>query len=170
MVVTPFFITQIGGIVAFLTKEKDILLDATPLAIRKHHVVVCGYSVVGKFVVEELEKIEAPFVIVDNSNKHIQEALVDNKEAYLGDASKQSILNALHIENAAAVIVTLDNIDKKRLICEAVLQYSKDVNLIVKVVSLEEKEKLKGLDINVIVDGKVEVARTLVKKMRSCKL
>ena len=170
MVVTPFFITQIGAIVAFITKEKDILLDATPLATRKNHVVVCGYSVVGKFVVEQLEEIEAPFVIVDNSNKHIEEAHSHNKEAYLGDASKQSILNALHIENASAVIVTLDNIDKKRLICEAVLQYSKDVNLIVKVVSLEEKEKLKGLDINVIVDGKVEVARTLVKKMRSCKL
>jgi len=170
MVVTPFFITKIEKIVALVAKEKDILLDTTPLKSRKHHVVVCGYSVVGKFVVEELEKIEAPFVIVDNSNKHIEEAQKMGKEAYLGDASKQSILNALHIENAAAVIVTLDNIDKKRLICEAVLQYSKDVNLIVKVVSLQEKEKLQDLDINVVIDGKAEVAKVLVRSMSSCKL
>ena len=37
--------------------------------------------------------------------------------------------------------------------------------LIVKVVSLEEKQKLDGLDITVIVDGKVEVARVLVERM-----
>jgi len=66
--------------------------------------------------------------------------------------------------------VTLDNIEKKRLICEAVLKYSKDVNLIVKVVSLEEKEKLADLDITTIVDGKVEVARVLVERMITCQL
>ena len=78
--------------------------------------------------------------------------------------------HALHVEKAAAVIVTLDNLEKKRLICEAVLQYSKDVNLIVKVVSLEEKEKLADLNISIIVDGKAEVARVLVESMRTCKL
>ena len=89
---------------------------------------------------------------------------------YLGDASKTSILEALHIEKAAAIIVTLDNIEKKRLICEAVLRYSKDANLIVKITSLEEKNKLADLDITTIVDGKVEVARVLVERMLTCQL
>jgi CPA2 family monovalent cation:H+ antiporter-2 len=136
----------------------------------KDHVVVCGYSIVGKFVADHLDEIDAPFVIVDNSNKHVQEALKDGREAYLGDASKLSILNALHIENAAAVIVTLDNLEKKRLICEAILKYTKNVNLIVKVVSLEEKQKLADLNITTIVDGKVEVARVLVERMMTCQL
>ena len=170
MVVTPFFITKMSAFVEKIIKTTDIVTDMTPLASRKDHVIVCGYSVVGKFVTQHLEELDAPYIVVDNSNKHVKEALDEGIEAYLGDASKSQILNALHIDKASAIIVTLDNVDKKRLICEAVLQHSKDANLIVKVVSLEEKEKLADLGITVVVDGKLEVARVLVERMISCQL
>ena len=170
MIITPFFIPHINDIVESFIKEEDIPIDMSPLAHRENHVVVCGYSVVGKFVAQHLDELDASYVVVDNSNKHVQEALNDGLEAYLGDASKQAILHAMHIEKAAAIIVTLDNIEKKRLICEEVLRYSKDANLIVKVVSLEEKERLKDLNITTIVDGKVEVARVLVERMITCQL
>ncbi len=170
MMVTPFFISHINEMVEKFIKEKDVAVDMSALNDRSNHVVVCGYSVVGKFVTQHLEELDAPYLIVDNSNKHVKEALEDGLEAYLGDASKHSILSALHIEKAAAIIVTLDNIEKKRLICEAVLKYSKDANLIVKVVSLEEKEKLKDLAITTVVDGKLEVARVLVERMLTCQL
>ncbi|WP_457746776.1 cation:proton antiporter [Sulfurimonas sp.] len=170
MIITPFFISRINNFVDKLIKEKNVATDLSALAGRENHVIVCGYSVVGKFVTKYLEDLDAPYIVIDNSNKHVKEALHNNIEAYLGDASKSSILEALHIEKAAAIIVTLDNIDKKRLICEAVLKDSKDANLIVKVVSLEEKEKLQDLDITTIVDGKIEVARVLVERMISCQL
>ena len=170
MIVTPFFITRINDFVEGIIKATDIVTDMTPLASRENHVIVCGYSVVGKCVTTYLDDLDAPFIVVDNSNKHVKEALENDIEAYLGDASKSSILNALHIEKASAIIVTLDNIDKKRLICEAVLKHSRDANLIVKVISLEEKEKLSDLGITVIVDGKVEIARVLVERMISCQL
>ena len=170
MVVTPFFITKMSAFVEKIIKTTDIVTDMSPLASRKDHVIVCGYSVVGKFVTQHLEELDAPYIVVDNSNKHVKEALDEGIEAYLGDASKSQILNALHIDKASAIIVTLDNVDKKRLICEAVLQHSKDANLIVKVVSLEEKEKLADLGITVVVDGKLEVARVLVERMISCQL
>ena len=170
MIVTPFFITRINDFVENVIKTKDIITDMSVLKSRENHVIVCGYSVVGKFVTKHLEELDAPYIVVDNSNKHVKEALDEEIEAYLGDASKSSILNALNIEKASAIIVTLDNIDKKRLICEAVLKQSKDANLIVKVISLEEKKKLEDLDITVVVDGKVEVARVLVERMISCQL
>ena len=170
MVVTPFFISHISEVVDKFIKEKDIVSDFSKLQNRENHVIVCGYSVVGKFVTKHLEELDAPFVVIDNSNKHVREALQDDLEAYLGDASKKSILEAMHIEKASAIIVTLDNIDKKRLICEAVLNYSQNANLIVKITSLEEKRKLADLDITTIVDGKVEVARVLVERMLTCQL
>jgi CPA2 family monovalent cation:H+ antiporter-2 len=170
MIVTPFFIYKINDIVENFIKEKDIATDMSALSGRENHVIVCGYSIVGKFVAKHLDELDAPYIIVDNSNKHVREALNDGLEAYLGDASKSAILDALNIQKAAAVIVTLDNIDKKRLICEAVLKQTRNINLIVKVVSLEEKEKLKDLDITVVVDGKFEVARTLVERMITCQL
>ena len=170
LVITPFLIPKINQIVTYFIKENEENIDMSALSLRNNHVVVCGYSIVGKFVTQHLEEMDAPFVVVDNSNKHIREAHSHNIEAYLGDASKASILKALNIENAAAIIVTLDNIEKKRVLCEAILKHSKNANLIVKVLSLEEKEKLSDLNITVIVDGKVEIARVLVERMMSCQL
>ena len=170
MIITPFFITRIKKIVEFLSHETSVVEELAPLANRENHVVVCGYSVVGKFVTKNLDELGVSYVVIDNSYKHVKEAIADGREAYLGDASKLSILNALYIQNAASVIVTLDNIEKKRLICEAVLSHTQNVNLIVKVISLEDKEKLKDLDITTIVDGKVEIARVLVERMLTCKL
>jgi CPA2 family monovalent cation:H+ antiporter-2 len=170
MIVTPFFIARISPFVDRIIKEKDVVTDLSVLAGRENHVVVCGYSVVGKFVTKHLEEMDVPFIVIDNSNKHVKEALKDGVECYLGDASKSSIVEALNVDKASAIIVTLDNIAKKRLICEAVLKVAKNANVIVKVVSLEEKEQLQDLAITTMVDAKVEVARVLVERMITCQL
>jgi len=170
MIITPFFISKITPFVDSFARDDTVYPDVTSFSGIKNHVVVCGYSIVGKFVAKHLDTLDAPYVIVDNSPKHVKEAMDEGKEVYLGDMSKLSILEALNVKDSAAVIVTLDNIGKKRSICEAVLKHTKNINLIVKVVSLEEKEILKDLDITVVVDGKLEVGRVLVERMITCQL
>jgi len=170
MIVTPFFISKINKYVSQITQHEYLGLDTSSFVSRKNHVIVCGYSIIGKFVAKYLDELNAPYVIIDNSPKHVQEALQEGKEAYLGDMSKVSLLEALRAEDAAAVIVTLDNIDKKRAICEAVVKHTKDVNLIVKVASLEDKENLQDLNITSIIDSKEEVGRVLVERMLTCQL
>ncbi|MCW8896264.1 cation:proton antiporter [Sulfurimonas sp.] len=170
MVVTPFFISKINKFVSRITHHEYLGLDTSDFISRKNHVIVCGYSIIGKFVAKNLDTINAPYVIIDNSPKHVQEALHEGKEAYLGDMSKLSLLEAIHASASAAVIVTLDNIDKKRAVCEAVLKHTKNVNLIVKVATLEDKKNLEDLNITSVVDTKVEIGRILVEKMMTCKL
>lgn len=170
MFLTPFIITRIGMIGKLFAKEELKEKDYSGLGERKNHVIVCGYSVVGKFVARELRRRGVEYIIVDNSYKHVKEGLLENEEIYYGDMSRPSILHALHAENASAVIITLDNAEKKRLISEAVSRYEKPINLIVKVVSLEEKEMLQDLPIHAIVDGKEEVAKILVEHSMHCSL
>lgn len=170
MVITPFFISKINRFVSYISRHQYLGLNTSAFTSRKDHVIVCGYSVVGKFVAKNLDAMGAPYVIIDNSPKHVQEALARGKEAYLGDMSKLSLLEALHAESSAAVIVTLDNVEKKRAICEAVLKHTKDINLIVMVSTLEDKENLQDLDITSIIDTKVEIGRILVDKMATCKM
>jgi CPA2 family monovalent cation:H+ antiporter-2 len=170
MIVTPFFISKINRFVAYVTRFEYLGLNTSAFEARKNHVIVCGYSTIGKFVAKNLDELGAPYVIIDNNPKHVHEALSAGKEAYLGDMSKLSLLEALNAESSAAVIVTLDNIEKKRTICEAVLKHTKDINLIVKVATLEDKENLQDLDITSIVDTKVEVGRLLVEKMSTCNM
>ena len=170
MIVTPFFISKINTIVDYFIKENYLTSDISTINIKQDHVIVCGYSVIGKVVTKHLDTLGSPYVIIDNSPRHVHEALEEGKEAYLGDMSKSSLLEAMHAENSAAVIVTLDNLDKKRAICEAVLNLSSKTNLIVKVASSKGTEALSDLNITSIVEGKVEVGRVLVERMAQCKV
>jgi len=170
MMVTPFFITKINKVVNYFFKEKYLAPDTSEFKTRKDHVIVCGYSIVGKIAAKHLEELDAPFIVIDNSPKHVQEAIDDGLEAYLGDMSKFSLLEALHAVNSAAVIVTLDNVDKKRAICEAILKHTKDINLIVKVINLEDKQNIQKLGVTSVIDEKIEVGRVLVERMITCQL
>nr|WP_321267207.1 cation:proton antiporter [uncultured Sulfurimonas sp.] len=170
MIVTPFFISRINSLVSSITRYEYLGLDTSDFVSRKNHVILCGYSIVGKFAAKHLDAMDAQYVVIDNSPKHVQEALAEGKEAYLGDMSKLTMLEALHAESSAAIIVTLDNIDKKRAICEAVLKHTKNINLIVKVSTLEDKEALSDLNITVVVDSKLEIGRILVDRMMTCQL
>lgn len=170
MIITPFFISRINNFVNSISKRPYLGLNTSVFGARENHVILCGYSTVGKFVAKNLDAIDAPYVIIDNNPKHVQEALRKGKEAYLGDMSKLSLLEALNAKSSAAVIVTLDNIDKKRAVCEAILQHTKDINLVVKISTLEDKRNLKDLKITSIVDEKIELGRILVEKMLTCKI
>ncbi|MDF1882027.1 cation:proton antiporter, partial [Sulfurimonas sp. MAG313] len=125
MIITPFLMTRIEWIVSKLFPENIHEYDMQKVQTHKNHVIVCGYSTIGKFVVKELETTGVEYIIIDNSLKHVKEGLAQGKEIYYGDMSKASILQALHADEAGAVIITLDNAEKKRLISEAISKYEK---------------------------------------------
>ena len=52
----------------------------------------------------------------------------------------------------------------KRLICEAVLKFHAQANIILKIESLEEKSQLKDLNIKKFVHAHFEVGRLLVQE------
>jgi len=170
MILTPFLMVKIETIVSKLFPEDLHAYDMQKIQSHKDHIIVCGYATIGKFVCKELRGRGVDHIVVDNSLKHVKEGLADNEEIYYGDMSKESILTALHAEDASSVIITLDNAEKKRLISEAITKYEKPINLIVKVVSLEEKKMLADLQIHDLIDGKEEVAKILVSRSIQCKM
>ncbi len=170
MILTPFMMTRIDTIAKKVFPKNIHEYDLEKAQVHANHIIVCGYSTVGKFVVRELKQKGVEYIVVDNSLKHVKEGLQDGEEIYYGDMSKEAILEVLHAEDASAVIVTLDNAEKKLLISEAINRYEKPINLIVKVVSLEEKKMLEGLSIQAMVDGKEEVAKILVDRSMYCKV
>lgn len=170
IVVTPFILSNLSRISDYFFKGVSLTESFSMLPGRRYHVIVCGYGVVGKFVAKELRAGGVDYVVVDNSYKHVEEALRDGEEVYFGDMSKTAILDKLFIKDASSVIVTLDNMEKKRLICEAVIAHAPNVKLVVKVVNLEEKRSLRGLPILITIDGKKEVAARLVSEAMRCEL
>jgi CPA2 family monovalent cation:H+ antiporter-2 len=170
IIITPFILSHLTAISSYFFKDISVTETFAMLPGRKNHVIVCGYGVVGKFVATALKSEGVDFVVADNSYKHVEEALKDAQEVYFGDMSKTAILDKLCVRDSVSVIVTLDNLDKKRLICETILRYAPNVKLVVKVISLEEKRALRGLPISITVDGKREVAARLVSAALNCEI
>ena len=48
MIVTPFFISRINRLVTSITHYEYLGLDTSDFVSRKDHVILCGYSIVGK--------------------------------------------------------------------------------------------------------------------------
>ncbi|ADR35171.1 Kef-type potassium/proton antiporter, CPA2 family [Sulfuricurvum kujiense DSM 16994] len=170
IIATPFILANLSRISGYFFKDVSVTETFAMLPGRNHHIIVCGYGVVGKFVAKELRASGVDYVVADNSYKHVQEALRDGQEVYFGDMSKTAILDKLCTKDSVSVIITLDNLEKKRLICEAIIRYAPEVKLVVKVVSLEEKRALRGLPISITIDGKKEVASRLVSEAVTCEL
>jgi CPA2 family monovalent cation:H+ antiporter-2 len=171
MIATPFMLSNRRKLQDILFKEGEIeQSDLTALEGRKDHIIVCGYGKVGQKVARQLQKEGIEHVVIDYNYSRVRKAQKVGEEIYYGDMSKSAILHALNIESAASVIVTLDDPEKKQLICEALAPYGKSVNIIVKVISSEEKQMLRGLPISVMVNGKEEVAKILVEKTMRCDL
>jgi CPA2 family monovalent cation:H+ antiporter-2 len=170
IIATPFILANLSRISGYFFKDVSVTETFAMLPGRNHHIIVCGYGVVGKFVAKELRASGVDYVVADNSYKHVQEALRDGQEVYFGDMSKTAILDKLCTKDSVSVIITLDNLEKKRLICEAIIRYAPEVKLVVKVVSLEEKRALRGLPISITIDGKKEVASRLVSEALTCEL
>lgn len=164
MILTPFYLHRIHPLLSRLCRQEEPYEDLSTLSEYRDHVIICGYSVVGKIVARDLRARGVNYVIIDNSAKHVGEGLDRGEPTYLGDLSKKSVAEALSTENAAAIIVTLDNPEKKRLVCETVLSVNPKANLVVKIMTLEEKELLTGLEIREMVDSKREVAHLLVDR------
>ena len=170
LIVTPFYLPKVHPFVVRRFSQPELHDDLVPVAERHHHIIICGYSIVGKFVAADLKARGVPYVIIDNSHKHVKEGLALGEPIYLGDLSKTATAETLHTENAAAVIVTLDNPEKKGLICETVLGINPDANLVVKITTLEEKVQLESINVEHIVDSKAEVANVLVSQALLCKM
>ncbi len=171
MIATPFMLSNRPRLQKILYKEGEIEQgDLSALEGRKNHIIVCGYGKVGQKVARQLQKEGVEHVVVDYNYSRVRKAQKVGEEIYYGDMSKPAILHSLNIEEASAVIVTLDDPEKKQLICEALSPYGKSVNIIVKVVSSGEKQMLRGMPISVMVNGKEEVAKILVEKTMHCAL
>lgn len=170
MIITPFVMSNIEKIMDIFFKEKMHERDLAPLKQRRDHVIVCGYSQGGKYIVNELKEKGASPVVIDNNLKHVREAIGDHQETFYGDMSKASILSALNVQEAAAVIVAIDNVEKKRLICEAISQKFDHVNLVVQVSNAREKELFSDLKISKIIVSQKEVAKLIVQNTLFCSI
>lgn len=111
MAVTPL-IAAIGSYIASRLdkkekmKQDDIYKDVADL---NNHVIVLGFGRVGQMVARILEAENVNYIAVDINTEKVAFERQRGTPLYLGDASSLTLLNAIAINRASSVIITLSN-------------------------------------------------------------
>jgi monovalent cation:H+ antiporter-2, CPA2 family len=162
MIITPFVLNHIYKFSSYFEKEFYEADVITPIG-KENHIVVAGFSVLGRRIAADLHSRKAPFVIISDNLKHVLLARKVGYMAYFGHLNKLPVLESLAVDKAKAIIVTVSSEHNKRLISEAILEFAEDAKIIMKVDSAEERKSMKDLSSLEFVDASYEISNLLVE-------
>ncbi len=74
----------------------------------KGRVIIGGYGRVGHTIATLLEVNQIPFIAFDTNPAHVEQGVRDGRAVYYGDIGDPELLHAAQVENAALVILTID--------------------------------------------------------------
>lgn len=134
------------------------------------HVVVCGYSLLGQRTVQELKAQGVTYVAIEHDRSLVKIGHERGESVFFGNAASKTLLNALDIKNAIAVIIAIDNDEKIRLICEAVNSVSPQTDIVLKVTDRRQIEELSDLPIKKFVNQNELAAKMLVDEALKCEI
>lgn len=163
MIVTPFILKHIYKLSSLFEKEFYEADVITPIG-RKGHIVVAGFSTLGKIVSADLHKKGMPFVIISDNLKQVLHARKLGYMAYFGHLDRRPVLESLNVDEADAVIITISSEHGRRLVAEAVRRFSSGPKIVVKIASPKERKILKSIEQITLVDVSFEIGRQLVEQ------
>ncbi|MDP5041676.1 MAG: NAD-binding protein, partial [Paraglaciecola sp.] len=163
MIVTPFMVNNIYRLASYFVVEFFESDKITPIN-ANNHIIICGFAIVGRIVATELSKQGKEFVIISDNLQHVLLARERGYMAYFGHLEKLPVLESLKVEQSSSIIITMNTLLTKKIICQAVLDYYPGAKLVVKVNSRDEQLALSGLNIESFVHARHEAALLLVKK------
>jgi voltage-gated potassium channel len=75
----------------------------------RDHFIICGYGQVGRTVVDQLQHMEIPFVLIETNEGLYRELLNDRTPVIQGDAKRHDILMQAGLERARGICIVIDN-------------------------------------------------------------
>ena len=98
---------------------------------QQNHIIVCGYGRVGRNLVRLLQSHNYAVIVIDQSEKTVQE-LRNNQIPYLyGNAASLHVLEAAGVDRAASMAIALPDPMSTRLCLKRSLEFSPNLDVIV---------------------------------------
>ena len=107
------------------------------------HVIIAGYGRVGQIVGQVLTRRSLPLVVVEPDTRRVVRHRRRGVPVIYGDATRPSLLSRLHLERAAAVVVSMDDPEPARQAVAAVRALAPDVPILAR--ALDERHAVELL-------------------------
>lgn len=134
-----------------------------------HHVIVCGYGVKGRAIVDEMIAVGQPreqIVVIDPADAAIEAASGDGLAAFRGDASSENLLKSAAVEKASAVMAAPNRDDACVLICLTVRALAPNTRIIAAAREEENIKLLYNAGATLVVSPSVTGGRVMASAMR----
>lgn len=86
-----------------------LMVNDANLEKMRAHFIICGYGQVGRTVVDQLDRMKIPFVLIETSEGLHHQLLQEGIPVVRGDAKRHDTLQAAGIERARGICVVIDN-------------------------------------------------------------
>lgn len=106
------------------------------------HYVVCGDSRIGQHIIEELGRIDQPFVVVEREPEKVDALLARNILAVLGDATADATLLEAGIDRAKGLATTLNTDADNLFVVLTARRLNRNLRIIAKALDEATRDKL----------------------------
>lgn len=151
LVLIPWMEKQIEG--GLPTKASDELED---------HIIICGYNEIVESLVNELEDLDIPFIIIDDNEHHIRTLHKDEIECLFGDPTDEDVLINSRICKAKLIIANCSDEKNANIILSA--KERCDINIIAIVNDKNNTHYLKYAGANRVISPKALLGSFIGRK------
>lgn len=129
------------------------------------HVVLAGFGRVGRTLGDMLDTQTIPYLAIDNDPSTVHRAREARKRVFYGDAARLEMLNRVHAEKAAAIVVTMDEPHAvEKIVREARILYP-DVRIYARAHDTMQARRLMALGATLAVPETVEASLQLAGRV-----
>ena len=173
----PFLISNAVKVASFFSKpfirlrfwEPEKIMDNTKSGGAEGHVILVGYGPAGACVHDAFKNSDLETIVIETNPKSVERIRKEGTRAEVGDASRSTILNYVHIKKARAIVITLPDFRVVKSIIRTARSLSPDIEIIARARYSTFSGDLLKAGANVVLNEEEEAGRQLgvvsLKKM-----
>ena len=172
---TPFLVALAPRLATFVGKlsapQRDTVHEpgdaATPPGSVGGHRVIVGFGPAGQRVAEVMMgEPDLDILVVEMNPRTADNALAYELKTYLGDATREEVLERLHIRTAAAIVVTLPDPGTARQVVQRVRALAPDAYIVVRARYHVHRWQLDVAGAHAVVDEEDQVGVIMAAEIR----
>ena len=172
MFTTPFILKKLDVLADLVEREMVVESNETlkPQKL-KNHIVVFGYDRLGQEVVLRLKETKLLYIVLDNDISLVELGRSRGENVFLGNVLQSNTLENACLDDAAAVIITVNNEQRVELIAQKIKDYGANIQTIIKANGEGNKDIFGELGANFhLISEERVMAKTLVHEALQCKI
>jgi len=131
----------------------------------KEHVIICGYGRVGQNISRILEEEDIPFSAIDIDPILVQNAIKAKEPVSYGDAANIELLNAAGLNQAAALVISIDNVHTALKILRKVREIHPNIPIMVRTTDDTQLEHLHQAKATEVIQERMEASLVLTSHL-----